>query len=49
MSAFILKKYCKEEKLYLTEVEEPTIKDNEVLIEIHATGINQLNKKIKKR
>jgi NADPH:quinone reductase-like Zn-dependent oxidoreductase len=47
MKAFIINKYSKTEKLQLTEVAEPIVKDNEVLIEIHASSVNQLDAKLK--
>jgi len=40
MKAFIVKKYSKTEKLQLTDVSEPTIKEDEVLVQIHAAGVN---------
>ncbi len=48
MKAFTLKKYSKTEKLELAEVPEPNIKDDEVLVEIHAASINQLDVKLMK-
>lgn len=47
MKVFLLNKYSKTEKLQLTEVVEPTPKENEVLVQIHAASINQLDSKIK--
>lgn len=47
MKAFIVKQYGKNEKLQLTEVAAPTIKENEVLVQINATAINQLDTLIK--
>lgn len=47
MKAFIINKYSKTEKLQLSEVAEPLIKDNEVLVEIYASSINQLDTKLK--
>lgn len=46
MKAFVVKKYGKKEKLHLEEVAAPVIKENEVLVEIHAAGVNQLDTKI---
>lgn len=43
MKAFIVKKYWKNESHYLTDVTEPVINDNEVLVQIHATAINPLD------
>lgn len=47
MKAFIVKRYGKKEKLLLTDVAEPTIKENEVLVQINATAINLLDTLIK--
>lgn len=48
MKAFIVTKYSKKESLKLTQAEEPTPKENEVLIQIHAAGVNLLDSLIKK-
>jgi len=47
MRAFTIKKYDKKEVLTLTDVPVPMIKDDEVLVEIHAAGVNLLDAKIK--
>lgn len=47
MKAFIIKKYSKKEKLQLVELPEPAVKDNEVLVQIHAASINQIDIKLK--
>lgn len=47
MKAFIIKKYSKKEKLQFTEVAEPIEKENEVLVQIHAAGVNLLDSLIK--
>jgi len=47
MKAFTLNRYDKNEKLHLTDVAEPIVKENDVLIEIHAAGLNLLDSKIK--
>lgn len=47
MKAFIIKKYSKTETFQLTEIAEPIMKENEVLVEIHASSINPLDVKIK--
>jgi len=47
MKAFIVKKYGKKEKLHLTDVNEPSIKPNEVLIQIHSAGVNLLDSLIR--
>ncbi|MDR4894600.1 MULTISPECIES: NADP-dependent oxidoreductase [unclassified Chryseobacterium] len=46
MKAFLINKYTKE-GLQLVDVSIPKIKDNEVLIEIYASGLNLLDSKIK--
>lgn len=43
MKAFIVKKYGKKETLHLTDVGVPTIKENEVLVQIHSAGVNLLD------
>ncbi|MEG0851089.1 MAG: NADP-dependent oxidoreductase [Eubacterium sp.] len=47
MKAYTLKRYSKTEPLKLKEVTKPVVKPNEILIEIHSAGINQLDAKIK--
>lgn len=47
MKAFQIKKYDKEAGLILAEVPKPSIKDDEVFVEIHASGLNLLDSKIK--
>ena len=47
MKAFQVTKYSKTEQLRLTEVAEPTIADNEVLVQIHSAGVNLLDSMIK--
>ena len=47
MKAFSIKKYDKKGALELTDVPTPIIKDNEVLVEIYAAGLNLLDSKIK--
>ena len=47
MKAFVLSKYGKNEKLHLTEIPEPVVKENEVLVKVHAASINQLDIKLK--
>ncbi|WP_231460064.1 MULTISPECIES: NADP-dependent oxidoreductase [unclassified Pedobacter] len=47
MKAYTLNRYSKTEPLNFGEVAKPTVKPNEVLIEIHSAGINQLDAKIK--
>ncbi len=47
MKAFIINRYSKKDKLTQVEVVEPCISENEVLVQIHAASINQLDAKIK--
>lgn len=47
MKAFVVKKYSKTEKLQLTDISEPTVKENEVLVQIHAAGVNLLDSLIR--
>jgi len=47
MKAFVINKYGKKEKLQLSDVAKPIIKDTEILVEIHATALNLLDSKIK--
>jgi NADPH:quinone reductase-like Zn-dependent oxidoreductase len=43
MKAFIVKRYGKKEKLDLTTMSEPVVKDNDVLLQIHSSGVNLLD------
>ena len=47
MKAFIVKGYGKKEKLHLTEIAEPIVKDNDVLVQVHSAGVNLLDSKIR--
>jgi len=47
MKAFIINRYSKADKLQFTELPEPVVKENEVLVQIHSAGVNQLDAKIK--
>jgi NADPH:quinone reductase-like Zn-dependent oxidoreductase len=47
MKAFIVRNYGKKEKLYLTTVSDPILKQNEVLVQIHSAGVNLLDSLIK--
>jgi len=47
MKAFIINKYGKKEQLQSADVPLPAVKDNDVLVEIHAAGLNLLDSKIK--
>ncbi len=47
MKAFILDKYGGKVPLRLGEMPEPELRDDEVLVEVHAAGLNLLDSKIK--
>lgn len=47
MKSFILNRYGKKEKLHLTKTAEPVLNENDVLVEIHAAGVNLLDSKIR--
>lgn len=47
MKAFITDKYGKNEVLRAAELPEPELRDNEVLVEVHAASVNVLDVKIK--
>jgi alcohol dehydrogenase len=47
MKAFIVDRYGKKDPLRLGDMPEPTLRDDDVLIEIHAAGLNLLDSKIK--
>lgn len=47
MRAFIVKHYGKKEKLHLTELPEPGVQKNEVLVQIHSAGVNLLDSLIR--
>ena len=47
MKAFILESHGASRALQLAEVPEPQLRDDEVLVQVHAAGVNQLDSKIK--
>jgi NADPH:quinone reductase-like Zn-dependent oxidoreductase len=47
MKAFIVDRYGKKESLRAGEVPEPTLRDDEVLVQVHASGLNVLDSKIR--
>src|SRR6187402_3379325 len=47
MKAFIINKYSKKEILQLADVPVPEVRDNDVLVEVYAAGLNLLDSKIK--
>ena len=49
MKAFILDRYKKKGALRFGDMPEPQLRDGDVLVEIHAAGLNQLNSEIQGR
>ena len=47
MKAFIVKRYSKKEKLHLTDIAEPTLKENDILVQVYAAGVNLIDSKVK--
>lgn len=47
MKAFAINKYSKKENLHLVDLSVPQFNDNDVLVEVHAAGVNLLDSKIK--
>jgi len=47
MKAFIINRYGKKENLKFTEIAEPVLRANDVLVQIHAASVNVLDSKIK--
>ena len=47
MKAFVLQRYGKKRALQSTEVPNPVLGDDEVLVEVHAAGVNLLDAKIR--
>jgi NADPH:quinone reductase-like Zn-dependent oxidoreductase len=47
MKAYIVNRYGKKEKLQLTEIAEPVVKETDVLVQIHSAGVNVLDSKIR--
>lgn len=47
MKAFVVDKYNKKGILRLAEMPEPELRDNDVLVEVHAAGVNLLDSKIR--
>ena len=47
MKAFILDRYGKKSRLRLGKMPEPELRDDEVLVQVHAAGVNVLDAKIK--
>lgn len=47
MKAFVLDRYGKNEQLRAADVPEPEVRDDEVLIQVHATAVNLLDSKLR--
>ena len=47
MKAFVINKYSKKGELKLSDLAIPEVKEHDVLVEIHASGLNLLDSKIK--
>ena len=47
MKAFIVKSYGKKEKLHLTDWAKPTLNENDVLVQVHSSGVNSLDSLIR--
>ena len=47
MKAFIVKKYGKKETLHLTDWAEPTVSEQDVLVQVHSAGVNLLDSLIR--
>ena len=47
MKAFVLDRYGKHRPLEAAEVPTPQLRDDEVLVQVHAAGVNQLDSKIR--
>jgi len=47
MKAFIIDRYGKKDPMRLGDIPEPELRDDELLIEVHAAGVNLLDAKIK--
>ncbi len=47
MKAFILKRYGRNNRLHPAEMPEPDLRDDDVLVQVHAAGVNLLDAKIR--
>lgn len=47
MQAYLLEAYGKQQRLRLADIAEPVLADDEVLVRVHAAGVNLLDAKIK--
>ena len=48
MKAFILDRYGSADHVRAAEVPEPEVREDDVLVEVHAAGLNLLDSKIRK-
>src|SRR3954463_12240211 len=47
MKAFVLCRYGKKRALGLTDIPTPALREDEVLVQVHAAGVNLLDSKIR--
>lgn len=47
MNAYVVNRYGKKEALQLTEIAEPVLNERDLLVQVYAAGINQLDSKIR--
>lgn len=47
MKAFIVEKFGKKNPLRLVELPEPSVRDTDVLVEVHAAGVNLIDSKVR--
>jgi NADPH:quinone reductase-like Zn-dependent oxidoreductase len=47
MKAFVLDRYGKKTSLRLADMPRPQVRDDEILVQVHAAGVNQLDSKIR--
>jgi NADPH:quinone reductase-like Zn-dependent oxidoreductase len=47
VKAFVLDRYAKNSHLRLGDVAEPTVGDNDVLVQVHAAGVNLIDSKVR--
>ncbi|MBD5802255.1 alcohol dehydrogenase [Azoarcus sp. Aa7] len=47
MKAFVLDRYGKKRALRLADIPSPELRDDEVLVQVHAAGVNQLDSRIR--
>ncbi|HUA81891.1 MAG TPA: NADP-dependent oxidoreductase [Dyella sp.] len=47
MKAFVIDRYSKKDPMRIREMPRPEVRDDDVLIEVHAAGVNLLDSKIK--